>query len=725
MADLQIAVEVIGKDSLSGSIGTAQKGIGGVVDGLGKLGLAGMAVTSAFGTITSGVSAFVGPAMEAQAVSAKLNAVLASTKGVAGMTAESIGGLSTSLSRVTTFEDDAITSAQSLLLTFTNVGKDVFPAATETILNMSQAMGQDLQASTVQLGKALNDPIAGIGALSRVGVQLTDSQEAMIKKMVAVGDTAGAQKVILGELETQFGGAARAAGETLGGQLAIAQNQFGELIETIGTALLPVLAKLLSSLMPVIQAFADKLPAALEAVQPLFDWLTEHMDQLVIPALVAFGAAATAAGIALVVAMGPVILTVGAVGVAIAALTALWTTNWGDIQGKVEAVWGVLSPIFGFLGAAFDLFTTTILPTMLASWTATWNSISLTFSTVWGAIQATIQAVWPLVEGIFLAGTALVEGRWADAWNGILEVFQGTWLLIKETLGAAITGLLNALGQLATDAGNAARSVGEAIVNAIKDAITDLGPLIKDALAGAVNAALDWAKSQIANWKPPTISIPLPGGGKIGGIGAGAEVIGGDLAAAPGSANAIGWAMSRIGQGGWAGWCERFVENAFGTGGRHASAWAAAQAMMTNPGGAMANAPAGTLLFFRPDASNQGFGHVGISLGDGRMVSATNNGPEVTGSSNYWQGLFAGWGPPRFAAGVRNFGGGLAVVGERGWELAQLPRGTNVYSHGQSERMLGGGTHYHFQFTGPVYGFNEFEDRVVEANERAQRRGRA
>ena len=719
-ADLSIAVTVIGKDQLSGTLDGAKKGIGGFVDGLGKFGLAAAGAQAAIGAVAGGISALVGPAMEAQQVSAQLGAVLASTKGAAGMTAESIGALSTSLSRVTVFEDDAITSAQSLLLTFTNVGQDVFPTATETILNMSQALGQDLSASSMQVGKALNDPIAGIGALRKVGVQLTDSQEALIKSLVGVGDTAGAQNVILGELETQFGGAAKAAGETLGGQLAIAQNQFGELQETIGTALLPVLTKLMSSLLPVIDAFAAQLPAALEAVQPLLDFLVANIESFIVPAIVAIGAAATAAGVAFVLAMGPVTLTIAAVGLAIAGLTALWTSNWGDIQGKTEAVWGVLEPIFGFLGAAFDLFTTTILPTMLASWTATWNSISLTFSTVWGAIQATIETVWPLVEGIFLAGTALVEGRWADAWNGILEVFQGTWLLIKETLGAAIGGLLNALGQLATDAANAARSVGEAMVNAMKDAITTLGPLIKEALAGAVNAALDWAKSQIGNWKPPTINIPLPGG-----RGAGAEVVGGDLAAAPGSQNAIGWAMSRIGQGGWAGWCERFVENAFGTGGRYASAWAAASAMMTNPGGAMANAPAGSLLFFKPHASNQGFGHVGISLGDGRMVSATNNGPEVTGSSSYWQGLFAGWGPPRFANGVRDFGGGLAVVGERGWELAQLPRGTNVYSHGQSERMLSGGTHYHFQFTGPVYGFNEFEDRVVEATERAQRRGRA
>ena len=720
MADLTVAVELVGKDSLSGTLSGAQSSIGKVVDGLGRFGLAAVGVQSAIGAVTSGVSALIGPAMEAEQVSAKLNAVLASTKGVAGVTAESVGALSTSLSRVTKFEDDAITSAQSLLLTFTNVGQSVFPQATETILNMSEALGQDLSASAMQVGKALNDPVAGVGALRRVGVQLTDSQEELVKSLVAVGDTAGAQSVILGELETQFGGAARAAGQTMAGSLAIAQNQLGELQETIGAALLPVLNKMLQALLPIIDAFAEWLPGALETVQPLLDWLVEHMDQLLIPALVAFGAVATAAGIAVVVAMGPVVLAVTGVGLAIAALTALWTTNWGDIQGKVEAVWGVLAPIFAALGAAFELFTTVTLPALGAAWQTTWDAIQLVFTTVWGVLQSTIETVWPVIKGIIDAGLALLQGDWDTAWATIRATFDLAWTLMKNALDAAITGLLGALNQLLTDAKAKATDIGEGIVNAIKDAITNLGNAIKDALMGAINSALDAAANAIRNFKLPGIS--LPAAPKPPGAGAGEPVVGGDLAANSGAA--IGWAMSRVGQAGWAGWCERFVENAFGTSGRYPSAWAAAQAMTTNAGGSMANAPKGAIMYFRPHPSNGGFGHVGISLGNGQMISATNNGPEVTGINNYWQGLYHGWGPPRFASGVRDFGGGMAIVGERGWELASLPRGTDVYSHGESQRMLAGagGTHVHFH--GPVYGFDDFESRVVEANERAARRGR-
>jgi tape measure domain-containing protein len=45
---------------------------------------------------------------------------------------------------------------------------------------------------------------------------------------------------------------------------------------------------------------------------------------------------------------------------------------------------------------------------------------------------------------------------------------------------------------------------------------------------------------------------------------------------------------------------------------------------------------------------------------------------------------------PGFANGVRNFGGGMAVVGERGPELVNLPKGADVFSNEESRRMAGG-----------------------------------
>jgi len=174
---------------------------------------------------------------ESQDAIAQTEAVLKSTNQVAGVTAKVVTDLATSLQKQTKYSDESIRSAENMLLTFTNIGKDVFPDTTRAVLDMSTAMGQDLQSTSIQVGKALQDPVLGATALQRVGVRLTESQKDLIQQMVGVGDTAGAQKVILQELQREFGGSAEAAGGTFSGSLAKLKNSFNDVQEAIGGAL--------------------------------------------------------------------------------------------------------------------------------------------------------------------------------------------------------------------------------------------------------------------------------------------------------------------------------------------------------------------------------------------------------------------------------------------------------------------------------------------------------
>jgi phage-related minor tail protein len=164
--------------SLRGDLKQTQKAASGVdLKGI-TSGLKGfLGAVGGLGAVTLGIRAIANATIEAEKAQAQLNAVLKSTGGAAGLSAGELNKMADSLQAITTFDDEAITGAQSLLLTFTNVGRDVFPDATKAILDMSVAMGQDLKSSTVQVGKALNDPIAGITALTRVGVTFTQAQK--------------------------------------------------------------------------------------------------------------------------------------------------------------------------------------------------------------------------------------------------------------------------------------------------------------------------------------------------------------------------------------------------------------------------------------------------------------------------------------------------------------------------------------------------------------------
>jgi len=263
----------------------ASKDLGKVDKGLGRLAksAAGVAV-GFFGVqgLINGFRSVVESTKQQALVEAQLNAVLKSTASVAGLTAKELTNMASALQKQTRFGDEAIIKAQSLMLTFTKVGKDVFPDAIETVLNMSEAMGQDLQQGVIQVGKALNDPILGVTALRRVGVQLSKQQEQQVKDFVAVGDVAAAQKIILGELETQFGGVAEAAGKTLGGALDQMNHAVGDAGEALG-----------EQLAPVIITVAAGITAMAEKTEDFFDNLSPENIDAIKRNAIAFGTLAT------------------------------------------------------------------------------------------------------------------------------------------------------------------------------------------------------------------------------------------------------------------------------------------------------------------------------------------------------------------------------------------------------------------------------------------------
>lgn len=265
--ELKIIVTMV--DQASGGLSK----IGNIAAGALKVGL-GVALGGAT-ALAGGLLVATKAAADAEDVQADLAATLLSTKGASGMTLDSLNALATGFMNTTKFEDDVTLKGQGMLLTFTNIGKDVFPMATEAMLNMGQKFGS-VDAAALQLGKALNDPIAGVGALRKVGVQLTDQQEAQIKSLMALGDVQGAQKIILGELQTEFGGLAVAAGQTLSGKLEILKNKFGDIQEKIGGAMLPGLTKLGEGLIKALDN-----PVVTKAIDSITNWLAEALPKAI------------------------------------------------------------------------------------------------------------------------------------------------------------------------------------------------------------------------------------------------------------------------------------------------------------------------------------------------------------------------------------------------------------------------------------------------------------
>ena len=227
-----------------------------------KMLLAGFAMTILGKTVGTAMNKF----FEQEKALMKLNAALNSTGRAMHTSTKELAAFAGELQKTTIFGDEQIISAQALQATFTSIGQEIFPQVTRAILDLSAAMDQDLQQTTIQVGKAINDPLMGMTALRRVGIQLTEEQQNSIKSFMKQNDVMSAQKVILQELQVQFGGMAEAMAATSGGEMTQIANSWGDVTENIGRffhnvtetlGILPGLVKLTDAMVGFTETIDD------------------------------------------------------------------------------------------------------------------------------------------------------------------------------------------------------------------------------------------------------------------------------------------------------------------------------------------------------------------------------------------------------------------------------------------------------------------------------------
>jgi hypothetical protein len=118
-----------------------------------------------------------------------------------------------------------------------------------TAMDISTATGKDLNSVSIALARGANGQFT---ALTRLGIPIDENT----KKSKDFNQ-------VLRDLNAQFGGAAKTAASTFEGQLRILQGQFGEIVETVGAALLPYLQQfsdfIVTNVVPAVQRITTVL----------------------------------------------------------------------------------------------------------------------------------------------------------------------------------------------------------------------------------------------------------------------------------------------------------------------------------------------------------------------------------------------------------------------------------------------------------------------------------
>lgn len=593
--------------------------------------LGGAAVFTAF---TAGLGAAVGRIEETRRLTAQLDRALANTGNTAQTSGAEVSAFADQLERSTGRAAEEVLAVSTNLATF-GFNRQVFYDAIELANDMSAAWGGDLRQNIEGVARALADPERGLGMLTKRGITFTDQQKELIAGFIQANDLIGAQGVILDALNEQVQGVAEAG--------------FGGLTRAQANATL--------ALETFFEAIANGLGAnsgleiALGAVTFALDTITNNLGNI--------GRVATVAGAAILTALGPAVWSVVS-GAAAAAFTAMLA----GIRAVGVAI--AANPI-GFLVTA-----------LAAAITAAFVFRDEIEQAIGIDVAGIVQGAANLVIGSFDLAFRNIRDIWSSlpdvlgditistanaVIGGIETMINGAIGLINDfTRGAR--GAFSAIGLEIGDVGDvefggfenrfagALGNVGASLTQNLRDVrATDYISELGNAFQRSGEKA-DSAASSFAGFGD--IILPDGGGGGGGGVAGaigGATTATNGLSASMEQAQRIGEQVTSTLASGFSDFFRGLIR---GT---------------TSASDAIGNLLGRLGDLFINQAFQGLFG--GLSGGIGNFFSSLFGG--VGGGP-----LRLGFNLPGYANGTNFAPGGLAMVGERGPELVNLPRGSQV-----------------------------------------------
>lgn len=419
-------------------------------------------------------------AADEERVFTRLETAVKSTGERAGFTAVQLKKMADQLEDVTTFSGEAGQRAMIMMTRFENIRGDVFKDAITGAADLASYMETSLPQAAQQLGRALNDPIHGMGLLRRSGILLSEQQQDLVRKLQISGDVMGAQRVILDKLRETYGGAAAADAKTFAGRWDMIKNKLGAARDAIGAALIPAL----EALMPAVELavywfkrFADFFndyvgpvitrvwTEVVQTLKPVFDELIllgsvfyDHFrvigdDFMGVVAKAIIGAFKVIAAI-----VTPILqtLTVVTIGAFVAMEVAI--ESWQDVAALM------LTQFAKDAVTSFNVvvhFLTSVIPEALRWFGDAWSGV---WKTALSYLKSVMNAMWENIKKLWADAKSLLQGKGGQAfkWTALSEGFENTLkelpvftkripTMLEKSLGSEVERLGGKVGQSFTD----------------------------------------------------------------------------------------------------------------------------------------------------------------------------------------------------------------------------------------------------------------------------------
>lgn len=556
-----------GASSVLGQVGQQVGGLGQRVGGMGRTlqtaaGFAlGGALTSAIGGVKNAMgglfSEMVGGNAAFEQYEVQFGVLLGSTEAARERMADLAH-----FGATTPFELPGVVEADRILQAFGLHSEDAaekFGFSGEQIRRLAGDVASGTGSQFSEMANLIGKFSAGatgeaIGRMQELGIttraELTQMGLEFDKGGALLSPLPEAMSVVLSAMQDKYGGMMDAQSKTFEGMKSNLSDWKSETLRTIGAPIFDVLKENLGTLLTVLnsdavrtgiekfaQILAGGIGGAMGAVSSviagvlphlgtLAGWLGERLPpivQLVSEHIGAFKGAL--AGVASVLAGGAMAGVLAGVGAAITALAspivlvvagaallgAAWSSNWGGIQEKTQAVWAVVQPL---LVAARDWLSVNVplaLQAMQQAATVAWNEYILPVFTalgnfITGTLMPIVQSLWsdwttvwwPAISraienaGEIISFTLGEVQRWIDEnLAPIIKAFHEEW---TETWWPAIQGALEeAWGVIEPIFGHVQKWFGETIsplIETARDVFNGAWQAMAGALAGVWDSTI-------------------------------------------------------------------------------------------------------------------------------------------------------------------------------------------------------------------------------------------
>lgn len=423
----------------------------------------GVGMTAAGVGMMAVVGKSIKAAQEQEKSEKRLEHLVKQTTGGSKEQVQALKDQATALQKIGVVGDEVTMSGQSQLATFalqTETIEELTPALLDMAVSVKgvNVTQEDMMTISNLLGKVMTGQV---GALSRYGVSLTDTQKELLKS----GNEMEKAAVLAEVLKGNFGGLNEATRETSEGGMKALQNSIGDMYELIGNALIPILGDIVKKIQPV--------------VENIMNWISENEE---LTKKIVIGVAALGA---LMLVLGPLLII---------------------LPGIISAV-GLLMGAFGLILSPIGLVVLAIIAVI---------AIGKKLIDNWDVFKASLLFIWDTIKtGI----SEKIEGL-KKSFEIIFEAIKDTIItkfdeiknFFTETLPKIISGIVEWFGGLPGKVLEKLQSLLETIktkIGEIPDIIMEEVKGVKDKITQPFKDAGDWVK----NFKLPSIKMPDIGGG--------------------------------------------------------------------------------------------------------------------------------------------------------------------------------------------------------------------